>query len=139
MNNELLEAAKKSISRHLCAKNHPVHQPGPIDAAWELIEAGDVLDGLRAAREHFAYYHMDKVVAKIDAALATHEVSDLFPAHRAVQEYDEYRTVWTGGAVIVAIAGGGYQAIPGHYLQQADYKGSKETVSVDVVRALISR
>ncbi len=57
-----------------------------------------------------------------------------FSKTRALREYRENRRKWSGGAVIVRVPGG-YQAIPGAYLSDVSYTGSRVTLTPSEVRA----
>ena len=62
---------------------------------------------------------------------------EFFTAKKALRDYRENRNRWTGGALIVRTPNG-YQAIPGAYLTDISYTGSKEAVDPEYVRAIAS-
>ena len=58
-----------------------------------------------------------------------------FSKSRAIREQREHRSRWTGGAVIVRTECGGFQAIPGAFLADVSYTGSRLTLTPSEVRA----
>ena len=62
-------------------------------------------------------------------------IGGLFTAVKALREYRDNKNRWTGGALIVACENGGFQAIPGAYLNDVSYTGSRTSVELAAVRA----
>lgn len=65
----------------------------------------------------------------------SNEIGGFFTAVKALRDYRENKNVWTGGALIVACDNGGFQAIPGAYLTDGSYTGSRKSVDLATVRA----
>jgi hypothetical protein len=65
----------------------------------------------------------------------SNEVGGWFTAVKALRDYRDNKDRWTGGALIVACEGSGFQAIPGAYLTDASYTGSRQAIELAAVRA----
>lgn len=64
--------------------------------------------------------------------------TQFFTAEKALRDYRNNKNVWTGGALIVRCDNGGFQAIPGAYLTDISYTGSRVAVEIAVVREAVS-
>ena len=67
--------------------------------------------------------------------------TNFFSAKKALADYAENKNIWTGGALIVATPAtstnpkGGFQAIPGAYLNDVSYTGSRKAIAMATVKA----
>ena len=64
----------------------------------------------------------------------SNEIGGLFTAVKALRDFRHGKRFWVGGALIVATSNGGWQAIPGAYLSDVSYTGSRMAVELATVR-----